>query len=93
MTERPVATRESELQGLLLGQHVLVEALVRHDAIGYHQLRQTLQEALAALAASTEVDEGALRPLRQLLESLDSRHRPVPPGEGRPPTDWLQVLR
>jgi len=84
--------RQPQITGLLLAQYALLEAMVRHDAIGYHQVRETLADALATLTASKQVGEPVLRPLRQLLTMLDELHKPANLKEGRPRLDWQRVL-
>lgn len=82
----------SMVTGLMLAQAALVEALVRHDAIAYHQVRQTLGEAAAALGAEAGAEEAELLPLNRLLETLDRTHAPLDPDAGRPRLDWRRVL-
>jgi hypothetical protein len=83
----------SELAGLLLAQQVLIEALVQHDAVGYHQLRDTLAQALAALDAEEGVEAEMLNPLRRQLALLDASHRPIEPGVEPGGRDWRLLLR
>lgn len=92
MTEMNESEVHAQLAGVLPAQYVLLEALVRHDAIGYHQLRETLADALETLTASGRASRPTLQPLRRLLASLDELHKPADPTESRPRLDWLQVL-
>ena len=85
------AELRSLISGLMLSQQVLLEALLNHDAIGYHQLRETLSQALTGLEKS-EADAVALRPLRQQLELMDAVHQPSAPGDKRPVMNWQDVL-
>jgi len=92
MTERP-DDKAVSTAGLLLAQQVVLEALVRHDAIGYHQLHETLQQALQQLQARGEVPPSVLAPLQQVLAALDRQHRPRPAGEPPEAIDWTDWLR
>ena len=93
MTDANERELRSLVSGLMLSQQVLLEALLRHDAIGYHQLRETLADALAALESAGDVDAQALRPLHLQLELMDATHQPRRPEEKRPVLDWQDVLR
>jgi|GEM_PF-4892455 len=92
MTDQPSETAVSAA-GLMLAQQVLLEALVRHDAVGYHQLRETMQQALEQLQARGETPAAVLQPLQQMLAALDRQHRPRDPGEPRTALDWTDWLR
>jgi hypothetical protein len=87
-----VADLAAETVGLRLALAVLTEALVRHDAIAYHQLRETLAEAIEALETGTAADAAVLSPLRRLAEDLNRTHRPAQPNQPRPHLDWRRVL-
>lgn len=92
MTDANDPELQAEIAGLLLAQYVLLEALVRHDALPYHQVRETLSDALGTLTATGEVGEPVLRPLHRLLDTLDQTHKPATLKAGRPHLDWLQVF-
>lgn len=81
------------LQGLLLSQQVLIEALVRSDAIGYPRARAALNEALTALGRPPSAPAEILRPLQSALELLDQLHRPLGPGERPATVDWHAELK
>lgn len=81
------------LQGLLLSQQVLIEALVRTDAIGYPQARTALNEALTELGRQPSAPAEAMRPLRAALELLDQLHRPLGPKERPKTVDWRAELK
>ena len=93
MTETTDPELRSLISGLMLSQQVLLEALLRHDAIGYHQLRETFADALANLETSEVAKEVALRPLRQQLELMNAMHQPVRLDEKRPSVNWQDVLQ
>jgi hypothetical protein len=82
----------SELAGLLLAQQVLIEALVQHDAVGYHQLRDTLAQGLAALETEEGVEAEMFKPLRRQLALLDATHHPIEPGTEPGVRDWRLLL-
>jgi hypothetical protein len=93
MDDSEIQNAKALVAGLLLSQQVLVEALVRQDAIGYHQLRETLAaavEALEPLAASTP---GAGVALAAMLDVLDEQHRPLGPDERPHAVDWGERLQ
>ncbi|WP_162915141.1 hypothetical protein [Desertibaculum subflavum] len=79
---------KSLLSGLLLSQQVMIEMLVRNDAIGYHQARAALDDALGALRKPP----AALRPLERALALLDDLHRPLGSGERPHAADWKAEL-
>jgi len=74
----------AEIAGLRLTIAVLAEALVRYDAVAYHQMREALSAAIEAVAAGAGGDTAVLHPLRQLAETLDRSHRPMRPEGPRP---------
>lgn len=90
MNENGEPDISQRIDGLALTQSILIEALLRYDAIGYHQLKDTLAEALGALAASGRVAEPSLRPLRRLLERLELTHGPLDRGARRQRFDRLE---
>ncbi len=80
----------SLLRGLLLSQEVIVEALLSHDTIGFHQLKQSLEEALTALEATEQkIDPAALVPLERLLSLVERLHGPRAPGQTREKANWV----
>ncbi len=83
---------ETRLTGIVLAQQVLVEALVRHDAIAYHQMRETMAQALATLESAEGVNDAVLAPLRGQLALLDAAHQPVEPGAAPRVRDWRELL-
>ncbi|MDP6704781.1 MAG: hypothetical protein QF893_00440 [Alphaproteobacteria bacterium] len=93
MTQSANDDLEAMVRGLMLVQQVTLEALVRHDAMGYPQARETLAQALAALEAAGDVEAAALLPLRAALETLDQVHHPRDPGDPPKPIDWVERLR
>ena len=82
----------AEIVGLRLALAALTESLVRHDAIAYHQVHETLAEAIAALEGEAGIDAAVLRPLRQLAQGLDRAHQPTAPDRPRPHFDWSRLL-
>lgn len=92
MSDGKEPKRQPDAVGLLLAQYALLEALVRHDGIGYHQLRETLADALTSLTDSGDASQAVLHPLRRLLAILDELHEPARPGERPRQLDWQHVL-
>lgn len=84
---------KSLVSGLLLSQEVLIEMLVRNDAIGYHQTRAALQAALAALREPPAPPLAAIWPLERALTLLDDLHRPLGSGERPHAVDWKAELQ
>lgn len=81
------------IAGLILSQQVLLEALVRQDAIGYHQVRKTLDDAAQAIGPLAEDKPEAGLALRTMLDVLDDQHRPLGPEEKPHAVDWAARLR
>lgn len=87
-----VSELKSLISGLLLSQQVMIEMLVRNDAIGYHQARAALDDALGALRKPPSAPAAALRPLERALALLDDLHRPLGSGERPHAADWKAEL-
>lgn len=88
-----ISELKSLVSGLLLSQQVLIEMLVRNDAIGYHQARAALDDALGILRKSPSAPLAALRPLERALGLLDELHRPLGVGERPRAVDWRAELQ
>ncbi len=71
----------------------LIEALVRHDAIGYHQLRETLEQGIAAITEEEGAESATLEPLSRQITLLDAAHKPIEPGSESGGRDWRMLLR
>lgn len=93
MADRSHSTMEQRIIGLLLTQQVLVEALVQHDAVGYHQLRETLNDVQGQLDGVADVPAETLAPLKQLIATLEARHSPRPAGQPPHAIDWAAWLK
>lgn len=93
MSERASDEAKALIAGLILSQQVLLEALVRQDAIGYHQVRTTLDDAMQAIEPVAGERPGAGLALRTMLDVLDDQHRPLGPEEKPHAVDWAERLR
>ena len=91
-------TKEQRLEWLLAGmlvtQQVVLDALIREGAIGYHQLREALLDAEGQIEKSGDADaEHALAPLRKVLHAIDTLHAPHAKEAATPERDWALSLR
>jgi len=91
MTDTPNQTLADVVSGLLLTQKVVLEAMIRADAVSYHQAREALGAALAALERNGG-SAAAKHPAAELLRMIDEIHRPLGPGETPKPVDWAVEL-
>ena len=94
MDEAKERRYEALLMGLMASQQVVLDALIRDSAIGYHQVREALENAVVQLeAAEPEVDPICLLPFTKLLASINALHAPHPPGAETRSPDWVRVVR
>ena len=85
---------ETLLAGMLVAQQVVLDALIREGAIGYHQLRETLLDAESQLSARGNEDAAlAIEPLRKVLHAIDTLHAPHSKESATPARDWKRSLR
>lgn len=81
------------LAGVVLLQQVILELLIRQDAVGYPQAREFLASVENRLAQGAGLAPDLLRPLRSAIDVMDELHRPLGPGERPRAPDWLDHLR
>jgi hypothetical protein len=93
MTGGAETSNKAKIAGMLLVQQVLVEAMIQHDAMGYHQLRDTLRGVLEQLEGQSGISADVLGPLKHLLQTLEARHEPKPAGQPPHAIDWAQWLK
>lgn len=91
MTDTPNQSLTDVVSGLLLTQKVLLEAMIRADAINYHQAKEALEGVLAALEQNGG-SAAAKYPAQELLRLIDDLHRPLGTGEKPKPVDWAAEL-
>ena len=91
MTDTPNQTLADVVSGLLLTQKVVLEALIRADAVSYHQAKESLDGVLAALEQNGG-SAAAKYPAEELLRLIDTLHRPLGAGEKPQPVDWAAEL-
>lgn len=94
MDDTKVAQLEALISGLLVVHQVTLNALIRQNVIGYHQVREALNEALAQVEKEgVAAHPSAVVPLRKLLHSIEILHAPHPRGVAAPAPDWSRALR
>jgi hypothetical protein len=81
------------LAGVVLLQQIILELLIRQDAIGYHQAREFLVSAAGVFEQARGIPAEAVKPLRAAIDMLDDLHRPLPAGEHPHAPNWLDQLR
>jgi len=91
MTDTPNQPLADVVSGLLLTQKVVLEALIRTDAVSYHQAKDALDGVLTALEQNGG-SAAAKYPAEELLRLIDEIHRPLGAGEKPKAVDWAAEL-
>ena len=94
MDDLKVQHLEALISGLLVMQQVTLDALIRQNAIGYHQVRQALSEALAQIEKpGVAAHPSAVAPLKKMLHSIDILHAPHKREAPTTAPDWSRAMR
>lgn len=81
------------LAGVVLLQQIILELLIRQDAVGYPQAREFLAGVAGRLDQTPGLPPDLLRPLRAAIDLIDEAHRPREPNERPHAPDWVDQLR
>lgn len=80
--------------GLIVTQQALADALIRHEALGYHQLHEALADAEEQLAnLEGEIGSETVIPIRKTLHAIEALHAPHQREERTPAPDWQAAIR
>jgi hypothetical protein len=94
MDDSKVKQLEALISGLLVVQQVTLDALIRHNAVGYGQVHDALKDAVAQIEKSGAVaHSGAVVPLKKLLHSIDILHAPHSRDALTTAPDWPRAMR
>ncbi len=82
-------TVEARLAALTVVNKVLLEMLIRADAVSYHQVDAALESVLSALGPTqTSTASSARATLEDLKRFVEFAHQPRALGEGARSVDW-----